>query len=297
MSTPKKAPPSNLSNFLIGGASGMIATSVILPMDYIKVHMQVAREGKTGGGISPMTFAKETLRTKGWKTFYTGLDSALMRQIMYASVRLGLYKSLCDMDKEKTGSSVLPFWKKALYSCVSGTVGSIVGNPADLALIRLQTDLTLPEAQRRHYKHFFDAVIRIPREEGILAYWRGCLPTVIRATAMNLGMLAPYDQAKEMLDHHLGFSSMNRIYASLIAALCACLASLPFDNVKTKYQRMAKNPDGTLPYSGFMDCCMKSMKREGLLGFYVGLGVYIFRVGPHAIITLLTQDFLHHLFD
>jgi solute carrier family 25 oxoglutarate transporter 11 len=157
MSAPKKAAPSNLGNFLIGGASGMIATSVILPMDYIKVHMQVAREGKTTGGISPLTFAKETLKQKGWKTFYTGLDSALMRQIMYASVRLGLYKSLCDWDKEKTGSAALPFWKKASYSLLSGAIGSIVGNPADLALIRLQTDLTLPAAQRRHYKHFFDA--------------------------------------------------------------------------------------------------------------------------------------------
>jgi len=26
--------------------------------------------------------------------------------------------------------------------------------------------------------------------------WKGAIPTVFRAMAMNLGMLAPYDQAK-----------------------------------------------------------------------------------------------------
>lgn len=282
-------------NFLIGGVSGMVAVSVNQPMDYIKVHLQVAREGKAHSSTSALSFARESLHSKGWKAFYTGLDSALVKQALYTTVRLGLYRSLCDWNKAKTGQTVLPFWKKVAYSCVAGMLGALVGNPADLALVRLQTDQTLPVAQRRHYKHVLDALARIPKEEGILAYWRGSLPTVIRASFINIGMLAPYDQTKEFLDLKLGFHSSNRFLASIVAAMCACVISLPFDNVKTKIQRMAK-AEGSLPYTGFVDCVGKTARREGLMGFYVGLDAYFLRVAPYTVVALLAQDALHHLY-
>lgn len=282
-------------NFLIGGLSGMAAVTVNQPMDYIKVHLQVAREGKAHSPISAIAFARESLRLKGWKTFYTGLDSALIKQALYTTVRFGMYRSLSDWNKAKTGQSVLPFWKKVVYSSVSGMLGALVGNPADLALIRLQTDLTLAPAQRRHYKHVIDALVRIPKEEGILAYWRGSLPSVIRASLVNIGMLAPYDQTKEMLDKRLGFSANNRFLASIVAAMCACILSLPLDNVKTKIQRMAKT-EGSLPYAGLIDCIGKTARREGIFGFYAGLDAYFLRVAPYAVVSLLVQDGLHHLY-
>ena len=60
---------------------------------------------------------------------------------------------------------------------MAGGLGSIVGNPADLILIRLQADATLPVEQRRGYTSFFDAARRIPAEEGVLGLWKGCTPT------------------------------------------------------------------------------------------------------------------------
>jgi len=37
--------------------------------------------------------------------------------------------------------------------------------------------------------------------------------------------------------------------------------SLPFDNIKTKLQKMKKTVDGKLPYNGLMDWLLKSIKR------------------------------------
>lgn len=36
---------------------------------------------------------------------------------------------------------------------VAGALGSLVGNPADLALLRMQADGVLPLVQQRHYKY------------------------------------------------------------------------------------------------------------------------------------------------
>jgi solute carrier family 25 oxoglutarate transporter 11 len=40
----------------------------------------------------------------------------------------------------------------------------LVGNPADLALIRMQADSRLPEAERRNYKSVGNAFARITKE-------------------------------------------------------------------------------------------------------------------------------------
>ena len=54
----------------------------------------------------------------------------------------------------------LPLWQKAVAGLTAGGLGALVGTPADLTLIRLQADSTLPEAQKRHYKGVGDALVR-----------------------------------------------------------------------------------------------------------------------------------------
>jgi len=286
-----------LKNFAIGGTAGIVATVAILPIDYIKVHIQCLSEGKSNVKISALSFAKEIYHQKGLLEFYSGLSSAITRQAVYATTRLGLYKTLVDRHKERQGTDSISFWFKFLYSSISGAIGAIVGNPCDIALIRVQTDHSLPLEKRRNYTGIFNALYRIPKEEGAFAYWRACTPTVLRACALNFGMLAPYDQCKEYLDRVLGINPLNRIYSSLVAAFCACIISLPFDNAKVKCQRMIPRSDGTYPYTGFSDCVLKSIQSEGPKGLYAGFSVYVARVGPNVIITLLTLDFLHSLLD
>ncbi len=57
----------------------------------------------------------------------------------------------------------------------------------------------LPVEERRNYKHVFDALRRVIAEEGITNCWNGASPTIVRAIAMNVSMLATYDEAKERL--------------------------------------------------------------------------------------------------
>ena len=39
-----------------------------------------------------------------------------------------------------------------------------------------------------------------------------------------------------------------------------------------------------------LDCIKKSVAKEGVTGFWAGLPTYYFRVGPHAIITLMAAE-------
>ena len=82
----------------------------------------------------------------------------------------------------------------------------------------------------------------------------------------------------------------------MIAAVATAVGSLPFDNIKTKMQKQKAGPDGKLPYKNLLDCVKKSLAKEGAMGFWAGLPTYYFRVGPHAIITLLAAEQYRKLF-
>ena len=87
--------------FIIGSLSGSIASSVIQPIDTVKVVTQARREaaGRGAAVTNPFIVAKEVIAADGVIGLDKGLDSAVLRQFIYCGIRLGLYKSLEDRKK------------------------------------------------------------------------------------------------------------------------------------------------------------------------------------------------------
>lgn len=280
-------------DFLFGGISGMTATSVIQPIDTIKVRIQTIGESAKGGSTSPFTVARKLVAKEGVRGLYKGLDSALFRQATYGTARLGFYKYLFNNRLKSHGEVTIGY--KVGFSLASGLLGSFIGNPSDLALVRFQTDGALPVEKRRNYKNVFDAFARIVKEEGVLTLWRGTLPTICRVVSINVSMLTTYDEIKEFFNRRSTEKDTLeiRLKSSAASGVVLSLVSLPFDNVKTKLQKMMPNAEGVNPYKGIVDCFKKSIKREGVLGLWVGYPTFYMRVAPHAMIVLLIQDFLH----
>jgi len=272
------------------------ATVVIQPIDFLKVQIQVKSEMGVKN-LNPFTITRDIYKQKGIGVFYKGLDSALLRQMVYTSTRLGLFYNLKDYLTRRSGGKAPSMFVNSCTSLVAGAVGAFAGNPADLALIRIQSDSNLPAAERRNYKNVFDALWRTIREEGLLTLWRGSTPTICRAMAMNFSLLVPFEEAKRLLKPYVKAEKMRAICASMISGAAATVLSLPFDNVKTKLQKMKKGPDGKFPYKGVLDCFMKTAQTEGIGKLWVGVNTYYIRVAPHAVISLVTNDFLRQLFS
>lgn len=93
----------------------------------------------------------------------------------------------------------IPLYQKAGAGLAAGGLGALVGSPADLSLIRMQSDSTLPVAQRRNYRGVGDALVRIVKDDGVGGLFRGAGPTVVRAMALNMGMLASNDHVSTFL--------------------------------------------------------------------------------------------------
>jgi solute carrier family 25 (mitochondrial oxoglutarate transporter), member 11 len=239
-----------LQPLLAGMIAGVAATLVVQPIDFIKLRQQLSGEGvKSAARPSAISLTVEIVRTGGIGVLYTGISAALARQVIYGSSRLGLFRLLSDWLKATvTGGHVLPVSLKIGAALVAGAVAALLGNPCDLALVRMQADSSLPLEQRR-YSGILDALWSVARDEGALSLWRGSTPTVLRAMAVNAGMLATADQAKESLALMLGDSPAREkatgtgtgrnalvvlLLSSFVAGITASAVSLPFDAIKTR---------------------------------------------------------------
>ena len=78
----------------------------------------------------------------------------------------------------------------------------------------------------------------------------------------------------------------------MVSGFLSSFCSLPFDNAKTKLQKMKQLPDGTFPYKNIFDALAKTISREGFTHLWVGYPTFYLRIAPHACITLVTQDFI-----
>lgn len=305
--------------FINGGAAGMVATSVIQPVDMIKVRLQLAGEGvKTGPKPTPISVTKDIIASGKVMDLYTGLSAGLLRQAVYTTARLGCFETFMKTlgtRAEEQGRKI-GFAERATAGLAAGGLAAMVGNPADLALIRMQSDGLKPLAQRANYRGVGDALSSIARNEGVLRLWAGAYPTVVRAMALNFGQLAFFSEAKSRLKDTSMGPRAQTLTASAIAGFFASFFSLPFDFVKTRLQKQSKGPDGKFPYKGMVDCFSKVIKEEGPLRFYRGFSTYYVslphvrsalvrrtltyiltqvRIAPHAMVTLIVADYLNFM--
>lgn len=220
--------------FVLGGIAGCIATSVVQPVDIVKVRLQLS--GESRGQAKPpsaISMARTILQKEGPRGFYAGISAAYARQIVYGSARLGLFRTFSNWFKDLNNGGAVPAYQKVLAGIGAGALGSFIGNPTELSLIRMQADATLPPAERRNYRGIFDAVRRIVAEEGVTGLWKGSSPTVVRAMALNVAMLATSDEVKERLAPHYSARATS-VISAIISGVAASVASLPFDMVRLR---------------------------------------------------------------
>mmetsp|Transcript_53717 Transcript_53717/g.64788 ORF Transcript_53717/g.64788 Transcript_53717/m.64788 type:complete len:306 (+) Transcript_53717:193-1110(+) len=287
-----------LEPFVCGGSAATFASCVIHPIDLAKVRMQLYGQLNPGKPVPNfLSLLSSMVKADGITSIYKGVDAAIGRQMVYGTARIGLHRTFSEKLVQMNDGKPINFFVKTLSGMASGSIAVCIGTPFDIALVRLQSDSMAPAHERRNYKNVFDALVRTSSEEGIGALYKGLMPNVLRGMSMNVGMLACYDQAKEMVAKLLNDPMENgpalptKLGSSAIAGFTAALFSLPFDLVKSRL--MAQKPDidtGKMPYNGIIDCSTKIFQREGIRGFFSGFTAYYGRCAPHAMIILVSIE-------
>lgn len=165
-------------------------------------------------------------------------------------------------------------------------------------MIRFQSDYTLPVEKRRNYRHVFHAIYTIGKQEGIKTLWRGFTGFTLRVMSATAAQIMVFEETKTIVKKIRGIEEddlLTRFIGVLMGGFWCTVACLPFDNVKMKMQKMLPDGENTL-YKGFTDCMVKTVRREGVLGPWIGFSSFYFYAAPHTMISLLMMDYLHHYF-
>lgn len=237
--------------------------------------MQTNNVGNNGPKYSgSIDAAAKIFRRGGIPALWAGLSAAYLRQFSYSAVRMGLFSYLLDhaQRRQSHGHSV-SFGKKLFLGSVSGFVGSIIGNPAELAIVRMANDSKLPPGQRRNYKSSLHACARIIRKEGFAGLGRGVINSSIRASVLNAFQFGTYSQAKDFFVQRWPyvFTSQTSIPTMFIGSMCSAFfavgASMPLDVVKSRLMSI-KIRKGQKPiYTGMIDCFRKSYQVSAKIFF------------------------------
>lgn len=281
--------------FLAGSMAAVTAGCVTHPIDLVKVRMQL--DSTRGQAPTILGTGGAIIRNEGFLALYDGISGSVLRQFVLIGCRLGFYNIFKKMFEDENGK--LSFSGKFGCGLLAGAVGALIGNPADLTLVRMQADGRLPFDQRRNYRHAGEAVVRIAREEGVPALWRGTLSTTTRAMIVTAAQMSCYEQTKEYI---IKTTTMNdsipvHVAASLVAGGVAAVSSNPFDVAKTRLQDMTIGPDGSRPYKNMVHCMMKIRREEGFAALYKGFTATWARQAPLNVVRFVCLEQFNRLFQ
>ncbi|TIA07954.1 hypothetical protein D6C81_09273 [Aureobasidium pullulans] len=248
------------------------------PLWFVKVRLQAQHHH---GALDMAETFQHVYRSEGITGLYRGISASLLRQLTYSTARFATYEKLKYMA-ENDGVKA-PHTLLVGLAAISGLVGGLVGNPADILNVRMQNDAALLPADRRNYGNAVRGFITIVRGEGWKqSVFRGMVPNLGRGVLMTAGQLAGYDVFKiKILAHtEMQDGTMTHIAASTLAGLVATTLCNPFDVLKT--QIMAQNER-----LGMWHTVKKVHRIEGPRWMFRGWLPAFIRLGPHTVATFL----------
>lgn len=83
---------------------------------------------------------------------------------------------------------------KVAAALVSGAIAGCIGTPIETVIMKMQANSLGTVLERKNYDNFISALRRVSAEDGPRALFSGCFHNILRGAALNVGMLAVYDE-------------------------------------------------------------------------------------------------------
>mmetsp|Transcript_5297 Transcript_5297/g.15659 ORF Transcript_5297/g.15659 Transcript_5297/m.15659 type:complete len:284 (-) Transcript_5297:44-895(-) len=267
----------------LAGASNMIAAACTNPIDVIKTRMQIDGQGGAGERKFKSTLHcfRGVVTAEGFGALYRGVVASLLREGTYSGIRMGMYEPV--KNALWSDSTPPPLYVKICAGAITGSIGSAIANPCDLLKVQAQSVTGSGAGEPSTLQRLRTILTR----DGIAGGWRGCAPTVARATLLTASQIPSYDQAKHsLLDRGYSEGMALHFSCSMLAGVVAAAVTAPVDLAKTRIMNGSPH--------GIVGTIAGIARTEGPTSVYKGFTGQWLRIGPHTTISLLAFENLRH---
>ncbi|KYQ93210.1 hypothetical protein DLAC_11640 [Tieghemostelium lacteum] len=285
-----------LSITLVGAISGLVADSIMHPIDTIRARLQVEKVGKSqyNGTFHAMNMI---LKNEGVKYLYKGFPIVATATVPAHALYFYGYE-----ESKRILSSTFPQWGSgSLGHFISGFVadafGSLVWVPMDIIKQRLQVQTNTQKLNPNQtlYKGSFHAANVIFKEEGIKGFYRGFWPALLTFGPYVGIYFTVYEKSKSLLSkYYFGeqYTLKNQPTLPIYYQLCSGFfagsvgagLTCPLDVIKTRIQVQRKSD--TQQYKGIYDAAKTILREEGYQAFIKGMGARIMWIAPGSALTI-----------
>lgn len=181
------------------------------------------------------------------------------------------------------------FLKDFLAGGISAAVAKTAVAPIERVKLLLQVQAASKQISAENaYKGMVDCFIRIPKEQGVLSYWRGNLANVIRyfpTQALNFAFKDVYKQVflggVDKKTQFWRYFAGNLASGGAAGATSLCFV-YPLDFARTRLGADVGKSAAERQYTGLINCIGKTFKSDGPVGLYRGFvvsvqGIIIYR--------------------
>jgi Mitochondrial carrier protein len=152
---------------------------------------------------------------------------------------------------------------------------------------------TLAQTNKEKSAPLTELVGKMYTDQGLKGFYRGVEVNIARACVLNATKMGCYDLSKGYVTEYTGWSRKDvrtSFAAAFVAGFFMTLTVSPTDNLRT---HLMNQPTDKKIYDGFMDCLVKTVKKDGVLSLWRGFIPIWARFAPQATLQLLTIEALY----
>nr|XP_054104338.1 ADP/ATP translocase 2-like [Callithrix jacchus] len=182
---------------------------------------------------------------------------------------------------------------------LAGGVAAAISKTAVAPIERVKLLLQVQHASKqitadKQYTGIIDCVVHIPKEQGVLSFWRGNLANVIRyfpTQALNFAFKDKYKQiflgGVDKRTQFWRYFAGNLASGGAAGATSLCFV-YPLDFARTRLAADVGKAGAEREFRGLGDCLVKIYKSDGIKGLYQGFnvpvqGIIIYRAAYFGI--------------
>lgn len=238
----------------------------------------------------------------GVRGFYRGLGPTVIGYLPTWAIYFCVYDSGKRFFSENTVlSNMHPFATHIASALLAGATSTTCTSP--MWVVRTRSMLqTSAVPKHEQYRNTLDAFVKIYRREGMAAFYRGLLPSLLGVFHVIV-QFPLYEHFKSLTSEFRRgdpLSPSSILLCSGGSKMLASMVTYPHEVLRTRLQMVPTFSDQSgvaqRQYTSFMQTILSILRHEGISGFYRGMGVNLVRTVPNSGLTILTYEVIMHYF-